>query len=145
MIIVGYDHLQQKNFDRLKKIIRENNAESKVFLEGRQENVDSYYRRSKVFAFTSSSEGFPNVIGEAMSAGVPVVAFDCIAGPSEMIQDNFNGFLIPLFDYEQFSEKLVMLMRNDDFRKSLGEQAEKDIQRFSVEYIGEKYLKFLLE
>lgn len=145
LVVIGYDHLQQRNSEQLRSIIANNFAEDKVYLEGKKTNVEDYYSRSKIFAFTSSSEGFPNAIGEAMSAGVPVVAFDCIAGPSEMIQDNFNGFLIPLFDYEQFSEKLEMLMRNDDLRKNLGEQAGKDIQRFSVEYIGEKYLDFLLE
>lgn len=145
LIIVGYDHLQQKNFERLMKIVRDNNAENKVSLVGRQKNVDSYYRRSKIFAFTSSSEGFPNVIGEAMSAGIPVIAFDCIAGPSEMIKNNYNGYLISLFDYEQFSVKLEMLMKNDDLRRSFGERAKKDIQRFSVERIGEEYLRFLLE
>ena len=86
----------------MRRIIADNNAEDKVFLEGKQADVETYYFKSKVFAFTSSSEGFPNVIGEAMSARLPVIAFDCIAGPSEMIKDNENGFLIPLFNFGQF-------------------------------------------
>jgi GalNAc-alpha-(1->4)-GalNAc-alpha-(1->3)-diNAcBac-PP-undecaprenol alpha-1,4-N-acetyl-D-galactosaminyltransferase len=145
LILVGYDHLQQKNFDRLERIIKENNAENRVMLEGRQENVDSYYRRSKIFAFTSSSEGFPNVIGEAMSSGIPAVSFDCVAGPSEMIKDNYNGFLVPLYDYKQFGEKLEQLMKDNKLRQRLGEQAKKDIKQFSVESIGSKYLSFLLD
>jgi len=46
--------------------------------------VKAYYLKSKIFAFTSNSEGFPNAIGEAQSAGLPVIAFDCIAGSSEL-------------------------------------------------------------
>jgi glycosyltransferase involved in cell wall biosynthesis len=144
LILVGYDHLQQKNFDRLQAIITNNKAENKVFLAGKQADVDTYYTISKIFAFTSSSEGFPNAIGEAMSAGTPAVAFDCVAGPSEMIKDNYNGFLIPLLDYEKFQEKLETLMKNEDMRATFGKNASEDIKHFSVTSIGEKYLEFIL-
>jgi glycosyltransferase involved in cell wall biosynthesis len=65
----------------------------KVFLEGEQKEIDPWYHRAKLFAFTSSSEGYPNVVGEALSAGLPVVAYDCIAGPSDMIDDGKTGIL----------------------------------------------------
>jgi GalNAc-alpha-(1->4)-GalNAc-alpha-(1->3)-diNAcBac-PP-undecaprenol alpha-1,4-N-acetyl-D-galactosaminyltransferase len=144
LIIVGYDHLQQNNYERLQEIIRKNQAEHKVLLEGKQADVESFYRMSKIFAFTSSSEGFPNVIGEAMSAGLPAVSFDCVAGPSEMIKDNYNGFLIQLFNYTQFQEKLEILMKDDDLRIRFGENARKDIKQFSAENIGKKYLQFIM-
>jgi GalNAc-alpha-(1->4)-GalNAc-alpha-(1->3)-diNAcBac-PP-undecaprenol alpha-1,4-N-acetyl-D-galactosaminyltransferase len=144
LVLVGYDHLQQNNYDRLKEIITQKHAEHKVFLAGKQADIDTYYTKSKIFAFTSSSEGFPNAIGEAMSAGLPVVAFDCLAGPSEMIKDNYNGFLIPLFDYKQFQEKLELLMRHEDLRDRFGKNASEDIKLFSIKYIGEQYLKFIL-
>jgi GalNAc-alpha-(1->4)-GalNAc-alpha-(1->3)-diNAcBac-PP-undecaprenol alpha-1,4-N-acetyl-D-galactosaminyltransferase len=144
LIIIGYDHLQQRNYEYLRAIITQNHAEHKVLLEGKQADVESYYAMSKIFAFTSSSEGFPNAIGEAMSSGLPVVAFDCVAGPSEMIKDNSNGFLIPLFDYKKFQEKLELLMTKEDLRSRFVKQAKKDIRLFSVNYIGEKYLQFIL-
>ena len=144
LIIVGYDHLQQKNYENLQSIIKQNKAESRVFLKGKQSNVESYYTKSKIFAFTSSSEGFPNAIGEAMSAGLPVVAFDCVAGPSEMIKDNYNGFLVPLFDYKHFQEKLELLMKNEDLRDIFGKNASEDIKLFSISRIGEQYLQFIL-
>jgi GalNAc-alpha-(1->4)-GalNAc-alpha-(1->3)-diNAcBac-PP-undecaprenol alpha-1,4-N-acetyl-D-galactosaminyltransferase len=145
LIIIGYDHLQQRNFERLKSIIVENHAEHKVFLEGKQADVDSYYAKSKIFAFTSHSEGFPNAIGEAMSAGLPVIAFDCIAGPSEMVKDNYNGFLVPVFNYELFQEKLDFLMHNEKIRTLFGHNAMKDIKQFSISKIGEQYLQFILD
>jgi GalNAc-alpha-(1->4)-GalNAc-alpha-(1->3)-diNAcBac-PP-undecaprenol alpha-1,4-N-acetyl-D-galactosaminyltransferase len=136
LVIVGYDHLKQNNMERLQAIVKELNAADKVILAGKQSNVESYYLQSKIFAFTSSSEGFPNVIGEAMSAGLPVVAFDCIAGPSEMIRDNENGFLVPLFDYDLFQQKLSLLMNNDALREN--------IQHFDVEKIGDHFYNFIL-
>lgn len=143
LVIVGYDHLKQNNAPRLRAIIAEYNAEDRVILEGRQEDVDAYYLRSSIFAFTSSSEGFPNVIGEAMAAGLPVVAFDCIAGPSEMIQDGKNGFLVPLFDYELFRKRLSTLMEDSDLREVIGKEARRDILMFEAGNIGEKYLQFM--
>jgi glycosyltransferase involved in cell wall biosynthesis len=116
-----------------------------VELAGKQYNVEAYYLKSKIFAFTSSSEGFPNVIGEAMSAGLPVIAFDCIAGPAELIQDSENGFLVPLFDYDLFREKLELLMDNEHLREKFGGAAARSINRFSVDSIGHKFYSFLLK
>jgi glycosyltransferase involved in cell wall biosynthesis len=130
--------------ERLQKLVTDLDATDKVVLAGKQFNVEQYYLKSKIFAFTSSSEGFPNVIGEAMSAGLPVVAFDCIAGPSELIRDNVNGFLIPLFDYQLFREKLEELMDNEHLREKFGAAAAISIKQFSVESIGEKFYSFLL-
>lgn len=144
LVIVGYDHLKQKNSEKLKQIIADHNAVDNVILAGKQSDVDSFYLKSKVFAFTSSSEGFPNVIGEAMSAGLPVIAFDCVAGPSDMIENNENGFLIRLFDYDQFQIKLALLMENEDLRIKFGEQSQKDITNFSIEKISVKIYNYIM-
>ena len=143
LVIVGDDALKQQNMKRLKELVKQLDAEDKVFLVGRQLDVENYYLKSKIFAFTSSSEGFPNVIGEALSAGLPVVSFDCVAGPSEMVQDEENGFLIPLFDYSFFEKRLKCLMDNSVLLKKLGENAKQSIKKFSVESIGEQFYKFI--
>lgn len=144
LVLVGYDHLKQKHFTRLQDLVKLLGAEDRVVLAGKQINVEQYYLQSKIFAFTSSSEGFPNVIGEALSAGLPVVAFDCVAGPSEMITDNENGFLIPLFDYQLFQDKLATLMSDVLMRQQFGLNAKESIKKFSVENIGESFFKFIL-
>ncbi|MBN2167174.1 MAG: glycosyltransferase [Marinilabiliaceae bacterium] len=144
LVIVGYDHLKQKNSEKLRQIISDNNAQERVILAGKQNDVESYYLKSKIFAFTSSSEGFPNVIGEAMSAGLPVVAFDCIAGPSDMITDGVNGYLIPLFDFDAFQKKLEKLMDYEYLRNELGVKAKESIKRFTIPEISKKTLDFIL-
>jgi GalNAc-alpha-(1->4)-GalNAc-alpha-(1->3)-diNAcBac-PP-undecaprenol alpha-1,4-N-acetyl-D-galactosaminyltransferase len=143
LYIVGYDHLKQTHSERLRQMVRTRHAEDRVILTGKQSNVDDYYRRSRVFAFTSSSEGFPNVIGEAMSAGLPVIAFDCIAGPSEMIVDDQNGFLIPLFDYMLFEKKLKMLMMDSELRTRMAKSGRERIKEFSLARVGEEYYTFI--
>ncbi|MEA3460803.1 MAG: glycosyltransferase [Bacteroidota bacterium] len=144
LLIVGYDHLKQKHTERLEALIKALNLEGRVMLLGKQSGIEDFYLKSSIFAFTSSSEGFPNVIGEAMSAGLPVVSYDCVAGPSEMITDGRNGFLVPLFDDEQFRERLDLLMSDEEMRKEFGKHAFEDIQGFSISVIGDKYLSFIL-
>ena len=145
LIIVGDDALKQNNMVRLKELVRTLGAENMVELAGKKANVESYYLRSKIFAFTSSSEGFPNVIGEALSAGLPVIAFDCVAGTSDMVTDNVHGFLVPLFDYEAFEQKLKLLMERDDLQDKFGIRAKEDIGKFNLKEVGEKYFNCILQ
>ena len=144
LVIVGGDALKQNNFKRLRLLISELDAINKVELIGETKDVNSFYKKSKIFAFSSSSEGFPNVIGEAMSAGLPVVAFDCMAGPSDMITDGINGYLVPLFNYQEFKEKLLILMDQVEQCNKFGDHAKSTISKYSVDIIGEKYYNFIL-
>lgn len=143
LIIVGGDALKQQNSKLLQQQINRMGMQNNILLTGTQKNIETYLLKASLFAFTSSSEGFPNVIGEAMSAGLPVVAYDCVAGPSDMIADGQNGYLIPLFDDKMFEEKLRYLMENEEERQRMGVYARESIQRFSVENIGEQYYKIL--
>jgi GalNAc-alpha-(1->4)-GalNAc-alpha-(1->3)-diNAcBac-PP-undecaprenol alpha-1,4-N-acetyl-D-galactosaminyltransferase len=144
LVIVGGNALKQSNAEKLRILIDELNLQDKVVLALEQKNVEEFYKKSKIFAFCSSVEGFPNVIGEAMSAGLPVVAYDCVAGPSDMIADGRNGYLIPLFDDLMFEEKLRYLMENEEERQRMGVYARESIRKFSVEIIGEEFYRFLL-
>jgi len=144
LVIVGGDAIKQNNFVRLQALIEELDAKDRVLLTGSNCNVDQYYQKSRIFAFTSSSEGFPNVIGEAMSAGLPVVTFNCVAGPSDMITDGTDGFLVPLFDYECFKEKLQILMECDDLCIKMGLNAKKKINAYSIDNIGPQFYEFML-
>jgi GalNAc-alpha-(1->4)-GalNAc-alpha-(1->3)-diNAcBac-PP-undecaprenol alpha-1,4-N-acetyl-D-galactosaminyltransferase len=145
LIIVGEDALKQNNMDHLKDLIKDLKMDDRIILAGNQPNVEDYYLKSKIFAFTSSSEGFPNVIGEAMSAGLPVVAFNCVAGPEELIINGRTGYLVPLFDYEEFEARLRLLMEDENLRTRLGSGGIEKIREFSIEKIGAKLYDFIFE
>lgn len=144
LVIVGYDHLGERNQAPLENLVHKLGGEGKVEFAGKQSNVDYFYQRAKIFAFMSRSEGFPNAIGEAMTAALPVVAFDCSAGPSEMIVDGRNGFLVPMDDYDVFRSRLFELMSDDLRSRAMGEQARMDIRKFSISRVGEQYLDVLV-
>ena len=142
LIIVGGND-EPDTYNELQKLIKDYSMEGKIQLVGVQKDVNSFYRRSKIFAFTSSSEGFPNVLGEAMAHKLPVVAYDCIAGPADLINEK-NGFLIPLNDKEKFKESLLYLMNNDSEREKMGDEAFLTIkQEFTTELISKKYFNFI--
>jgi glycosyltransferase involved in cell wall biosynthesis len=143
LVLVGYDHLKQKHSERLQQIIDENGANERIILAGKQADVEKFYLKSKIFAFTSSSEGFPNVIGEALSAGLPVVSYDCDAGPSDLIEHGRNGFLVPVFDDEGFKIYLDILMSDENKRIEMAKNAILSVAKFSNREIGQKFYRFL--
>lgn len=144
LVIVGGDAKKKNLSKELRALIKNLEAEEQVFLEGEQKNIDAYYQRSKIFAFTSSSEGFPNVIGEALSSGLPVVAYDCVAGPSDMITNGKNGYLVPLFNQEIFKQKLARLMSDENLRFGVSNNTGQNIKAFRTEYVADQYYQFLV-
>lgn len=145
LIIIGGDAIKQKNSIKLQRMIDDMKLGDRIILAGPQKDIASYLLKSKIFAFTSSSEGFPNVIGEALSAGLPVIAYDCIAGPKDMIENEKNGYLIPLFNEQMFGDKMKKLMEREEMQIKMSEYASKSIGKFSTKEICEKYLDFILK
>jgi glycosyltransferase involved in cell wall biosynthesis len=141
LVIIGGDALKQSNKAKLEKLINALGMKEKITLTGRQSDVDQFYNKSKIFAFTSSSEGFPNVIGEAMTAGLPVIAYDCVAGPSDLIDNKKTGFLIPLHDKITYKLNLKKLMNDEDLRLQMGDEGQRKVTMYSLEAIGQKFQK----
>lgn len=144
LVIVGGDAQNQNNMAKLQAQLTEMGNPANIELAGTQKDVESYLLKSKIFAFTSSSEGFPNVVGEAMSAGLPVVSYDCVAGPSDMIEDGVNGYLVPVFDDELFKQRLIELMDDEEKREEMGLMAKESIRQFEVEKIVAKFYEFII-
>ena len=95
--------------------------------------------RADIFVLPSRHEGFPNVLGEAMACGLPVVSFNCPYGPSEMIHDEVNGLLVPCENILELSCSLEKLMISAELRKNLGKQAMKITERYSLERISQTW------
>ena len=144
LVIVGANSKQQNTKEKLEKLVRNLKLNDQVVFAGNRKDVITCYLKSKIFAFTSSSEGFPNVIGEAMSAGLPVVAYDCNAGPSEIITDGVDGFIIPLFDDVLFQKKLEFLIKDGKARDQMGLQASLNIKKYNTETISAQFIKVIL-
>ena len=113
--------------------------ESRCRLHGSLTDVKEEYLSSSVFALPSRFEGFGLVIIEAMACGLPVVAFDCENGPRSIITTGENGFLIRPFDVQQFAERLVGLMQDEDSRRKLGRQARQTSTKYAIEGVARQW------
>ena len=107
-------------------------------------DIFKHYRESSIFMLTSVFEPFGLVLPEAMSCGLPVVAFDCDFGPREIIDDGKNGFLIPSFDVDAYVSRMSQLMDSKDLRMRMGQTGIASSKRFSPEMIM-PYWKHLFE
>ena len=143
LVILGGDALKQKNLQKLRAMVIELGMEHKIELMGTISDPETYYRKSKIFAFTSSSEGFPNVIGEALSNGLPVISYNCIAGPSDLINDAENGFLIDVFDDENYKKQLTEMMKNNTLWDYLHNNTVHSVKKYSKEPIAQEYYNFI--
>lgn len=93
------------------------------------------YCQSSILMSTSLFEPFGLVLVEAMSCGLPVVSYDCPYGPSAIIKDGVDGFLVPFDNIQYYVDKICMLMDNYSLRKRMGLAACASSKRFDAEYI----------
>ena len=75
------------------------------------------------------------VIVEAMCCGTVPVSFDCPSGPAEIISDGVDGILVPVGDVDGLVEEVISLLNNDDKRREMSLNAQKNAKRFSREEI----------
>lgn len=99
---------------------------------------------SDLFVLPSRYEGFPSALLEAMSAGLPCIAFDCPHGPAEMIRDEDNGLLVPADDTAALAAALDRCMGDPQLRSALGSRAEEVRERFSWLAMVDAYERLLL-
>ena len=99
-------------------------------------DVESEYLKSSIFVHPSRSEGFGLVIVEAMACGLPVVSFDCENGPRSIITDGVDGFLISPFNIRYFADRMIMLIKDENKRKQMGEKGLVKSQQYGIEKIA---------
>jgi len=131
----GYSRKKLEEYVALHKIER-------VYFEGYQDPKD-YYRKASIFCMTSIHEGFPMVLPEAMSYGVVPVAFNSFAALSDVVENDINGLIVDEENTEAYRKALILLMTNEAYRSSLANKGLEVIELFSIEKIGEKWLKVI--
>lgn len=92
--------------ESLKALCKSLNLENHVSFEGQQSNPYTYMKNADLFLLTSEREGFPNVLLEANSLGLPIVAFTCEGGIKEIISEGVNGFYVPFAECEGMAKKI---------------------------------------
>jgi len=106
-----------------KKYIEQHHLSKYICLKQPQKKIEEFYLKSSIFALTSKSEGFGMVLLEAISFGLPCVCFDCPSGPRDIIQNNFNGFLIEEGNKVDFKKSILQLIQDDELRERISRNA----------------------
>ncbi len=144
LVIVGDDDLKQSHSIKYKKMIADFGMEKQIEMLGFQNDIESLYLKSKIFAFASESEGFPNVVGEALMAGLPTLVFDKIPSIDVLIPEDLKDFIIPFKNEVLFKAKLneLILKQGEVCDRRILTKHVKD--HFASSVVCEQYLNCLL-
>ncbi len=134
LIIVGKGELELD----LKKKAEDLKLQNLIFA-GHSSCVEKYYKDAACFVLSSDYEGFPMVILEAQSFGLPVISFDCKTGPRDLIQDGVNGFLVGDGNVKELAKKMLDFTRDENRACQMSIAAARDVQKFSLENITTKW------
>ena len=139
LLIIG-EGPKQKEYEQL---IEKLDLKDRVTIKSKTKNIDKYYNSCGIFAFSSIFEGFPNALIEAMHFGIPCISTDCPTGPSELIEDGINGFLIPMNNEEVLTKKINQLISKEELRLSFGKKGQKTVDQFKVDSVVEQWNKII--
>lgn len=140
LFMIGSGDSYEEEYVRQK--IKELKIENNCKLLGYQTNIEKYFQEASVHLFTSSFEGFPMILGEVKSYGIPTVMFDLPY--LEMVKDNMGLITVPQGDIDSLSNAVVELLENDEYRVKLGIEAKNSLDKYSDKNII-KYWKKLFD
>lgn len=109
------------------------------------QNPMEYYRSASIFLITSSAEGWPMTLMEASQMGVPTVAFDSFGALHDIIEDGYNGRIVPNNNLTAFQNALTELMLDEKRLQAMQFSAKESSQNFTIEKIIEKWERLFEE
>ena len=107
-----------------------------VRVRGFTSDLRQRFAESSIFVLSSRAEGFPMVLLEAMSCGLPLVSFDCRTGPSQLIRSGHNGLLVPDGDLQGLTDALITLMEAPDARRRMGAEGLRMVRQYTPDRIA---------
>lgn len=126
--------------NRITSLIEQYELQDCVYLKGYTSDVGSKLLSASIFAMTSILEGFPLALLEAMSIGLPCVYTNCHYGPSSMIKDGGNGFLVEIGAIESMADRINFLIENEEERIRMGKAGFEDALNYLPDRIAHRWM-----
>lgn len=123
---------------QLEALVKELGLTEDVEMPGFVKNPFPYMKKAAVFALSSRWEGMPNVIIEALTIGTPVVSTNCESGPTEILDNNKYGELVPVGDSKSLADALLKVLLGNI--KSVSPDW---LDQFRLKYVTQQYLQAL--
>ena len=126
--------------DNLAAQVRKLGLEDRVHLPGSTDDLAAEWARTSVAVLASRGEGYPLVLQEAMSAGVPPVSYDCPSGPREMITHDVDGLLVPPASKAALAAAMLRIATDDDLRGRIGAAALERSHRWDGDVLARQWV-----
>lgn len=136
---------QGEELDTLINLTVEKCVDRQMHFKGQVTDLYERYSGYSIMVMTSRYEGFPMTLLEGMGNGLPLVSFDIPTGPSEIISDGCNGYLIAPFDVECMAKKINMMIDDSEMRRIQSQNCVKEIEKFSEGEVVKKWKDTLKE
>ena len=137
-------HGQGSQLESLQDLAKQLGISERVTFPGWTSPLAPAIAEATVFCLSSRYEGFPSVVMEAMSMGVPTLSVDCESGPREIITHGVDGWLVEPTE-EALAAGLKQLVENEAERERLGREGKKITQRFGWPAMVDQYERLLEE
>ena len=119
----------------LQELIKSKGMENKVTLKGVSKDVLSEIKGAYAFLMTSDFEGFPNVIMEAMSVGLPIITTDFSPGTAKDLVDSENGIVVPCNNQEKLVKAMIYLTQNKQTRDEMSAKSTNKIKAYDISFV----------
>lgn len=129
--------------EHLEQLIAEAHLEKQFLLLGTVQNMEEQYKTAAFYVMTSEMEGLPMVLLEAKSWGLPIVSFDIMTGPSDIVRDGVNGYLVSQDDVDMLIERMEKLIASIDLRLQFSQHSQLDMEKFDFDYIINTWLEVM--
>lgn len=124
----------------LKNLAKTHNVENRIIFEGYSTEVARIMSESEIYVMSSRTEGLPLVLIEAFACRTACISFDCVTGPSDIIDHNKNGLLIRDQNFDEMAEQLDILMNDPGLRIKLANEGVNSLDRYKIDAIYNRYL-----
>jgi glycosyltransferase involved in cell wall biosynthesis len=127
----------------IRRLIVDAGLEKKLFLKGASSDIYNIYPNYAIQVMTSRYEGLPMVLLEGKAKNLPLVSFDIDSGPSDIIRDGVDGFLVPPFDTQTMADKICLLIEDVELRKRFSANARGNLDKFSKDRIMKQWVELI--